>query len=71
MSEPLRVRANRVVMLPPRVVARHLSMSVDFVYDEIRAEHLRAIKIGREWRIVSTDAARYLASLGAPIPDEW
>lgn len=58
-------------MVAPRAIADVLAMSVDFVYTEIRDGELQAIKIGREYRIRTDEAVRYLTALQAPVPDEW
>lgn len=58
-------------MLPTRAIADVLGMSLDFVYTEIRDGELRAVKIGREYRIEQAEAVRYLTSLQVPVPDVW
>ena len=58
-------------MLPPRAIADVIGMSLDFVYTEIRAGELEAIKVGREFRIERAEAVRYLRALHAPVPDAW
>ena len=68
MSERVKGTA---MLVPPREIADCLAMSVDFVYTEIKADNLRAIRIGRELRVPKDEAVRYLQSLQAPVPEEW
>ena len=65
------LRTKSAALLPPKVIAEHLSMSIDFIYTEIQSENLHAIKVGREWRVSTDEAVRYLGTLQAPVPVEW
>lgn len=66
-----RVKSPVALVVAPREIADRLAMSVDFVYTEIKAENLHAIRIGRELRVPCSEAVRYFESLQAPVPDEW
>lgn len=61
----------RVTVVRPQAVADVLDVSVDKVYVDIKAGELPAVKIGRELRIIRSEAVAYLQRLQVPAPDEW
>ncbi len=65
------VRTAVPLVVAPRDIADCLAMSVDFVYAEIKADNLQAIRVGRELRVAKDEAVRYLQALQAPVPDAW
>jgi len=50
------------------VLAHELGMSVRFIRGEIAEKQLKAVKIGREYRIPADEVERYCTQLGWPVP---
>ena len=51
-------------------LAQWISMSPDFVLDEIRAGELQAARFGRRYRIPFLEVRRYLREKGFSLPSD-
>lgn len=58
-------------VVSPAQLADLLDMSVDFIYTEIHSGNLEAIRIGRTFRISTSEASRYFKALKVTVPSEW
>jgi hypothetical protein len=54
--------------IPLRPLAEAIGMSADFLLKEIAAGELKASQFGREWRVPTLEACRYLDAKGWPLP---
>lgn len=54
---------SETVLLRIPEAAERLSMSKRFVYDEIRAGRLRAVKVGSVWRVEESAISDYVETL--------
>lgn len=61
----------RAAVVRPQAIATVLDVSVDKIYVDIKSGELRAVRIGRELRILRVEAVTYLEKMGVPIPAEW
>lgn len=52
----------------PALLAAEIGMSTNFIRGEITDGEIKAVKIGREYRIPVREVARYCKQLGWPVP---
>jgi excisionase family DNA binding protein len=49
--------------MTPEQVAEYLQVTVRCVKDMLRAQEIKGVKIGREWRVLQCDLENYLRAL--------
>jgi excisionase family DNA binding protein len=68
MTQRQRQRGSADSWTPARLAAE-IGMSVKFVRTEISLGEVRAVKLGREYRIPYAEVQRYCKTIGWPVPD--